>query len=306
MPRLRKPRALPQGGTIGIAAPAGPVDPERLAGGERLLREAGFRVVRRDDLLARRGYLAGDDARRAEELVTLWNDPEVDAIVCARGGYGCHRVVARLDPELARHAAKPLVGYSDVTTLLLWQRRRAGLVGFHGPMLERGDGADPGALATLIDTLTGRGTVRRVLGGRSAVGGRARGRLAGGSLTLVAASLGSPWEIDTRGAVLMVEEVGEQPYRIDRTLEQLRAAGKLDRLAGVAVGALVACRDPRYPETDAREVVLEAVSGLGVPVVTDLSFGHVADNRVWPMGARAEIDGDGGELIVLERGVSRR
>jgi muramoyltetrapeptide carboxypeptidase len=306
VPRLRKPRALPEGGTIGIAAPAGPVDPERLEAGERLLRDAGFRVVRRDDLLDRRVYLAGDDARRADELNALWADPEVDAIICARGGYGCHRIVARLDPDLARRAGKPLVGYSDITTLLLWQRRLAGLVGFHGPMLERGDSLDADVFRALLDALTGSGSPRSEFRGRTGLGGRGIGRLVGGSLALVAASLGTPWEVNTRGGILLVEEVGERPYRIDRCFSQLRAAGKLDRLVGVAVGALVECGDPRYPEADAREVVLEAVADLGVPVVTDLAFGHVEDNRIWPVGVRAEIDGDRAELVVLERGVSRR
>jgi len=306
VPRLLKPRALPPGGTLGIAAPAGPVDPAHLAAGEAALREAGFRVVRRDDLLARRGYLAGDDARRAAELLELWADPAVDAIVCARGGYGCHRIVPLLDAGRARAARKPLVGYSDVTTLLLWQRRCAGLMGFHGPMLERGAGLDAALLGAWIETLTGRGPEQPVLRGSGRGGGRAAGRLVGGSLTLVAASLGTPWEIDTRGAILLVEEVGEKPYRIDRSLAQLRAAGKLDALAGIGFGALVECEDPRYPECDALEAALDALRGLGVPVVADLPFGHVEGNRIWPVGARARIDGERGELAILERGVSTR
>lgn len=306
MPRLIKPYALPQGGTIGIAAPAGPMDPEQLAGGEARLRASGFRVVRRDDLLSRDGYLAGGDARRADELMELWRNPEVDAIVCARGGYGCHRIMDRLDADVVREARKPLVGYSDVTTLLLWQRRCAGLVGFHGPMLERGDAQDDGAQHALLDALTGRGPARPRLAGRGHGGGTARGRLIGGALALVNASLGTPWEVDTRGAILLLEDVGERPFRIDRCLSHLKAAGKLDPLTGVAVGGLVECTDPRYPEADALEVVLEALRPLGLPVVTDLPFGHVDDNRPWPMGARAELDGDRGELIILERGVTRR
>lgn len=305
MPRLTKPRALPPGGTIGLAAPAGPVDPDKLAAGEALLRDAGYRVARRDDLLARCGYLAGDDARRAAELADLWADPEVDAIVCARGGYGCHRIVLQLDPAAARAARKPLVGYSDVTTLLLWQRRCAGLLGFHGPMLERGGDLDGELVEAWLAALCGRGPARTALQGEGHGGGQAQGRLVGGSLALVAASLGTPWEIDTRGAILLVEEVGERPFRIDRSFAQLRAAGKLAGLAGLGVGGLVECDDPRYPESDAREVILEAAAELRLPVVTELPFGHVDRNRIWPVGARAEIDGERGELVVLERGVAR-
>ena len=306
MPRLLKPRALPPGGTVGVVAPAGPVDSRCLDEGAKRLREAGFRVAHRDDVVARAGYLAGDDARRARELREMIADPAVDAVVCARGGYGCHRIVAGLDPAAVRAARKPLVGYSDATTLLLWQRRCAGLVGFHGPMLERGDGLDPEALRACLDALTGRGPAKTTLAGRGQVAGRATGRLVGGSLALVIASLGTPWEVDTRGAILLFEDVGERPFRIDRYLAQLRAAGKLDALAGIGVGALVECTDPRYPEADAREVVLEAVRDLAVPVVTDLPFGHVDDNRTWPVGARAAIDGGRGELVVHERGVVPR
>ncbi len=164
MPRLLKPRALKSGAVLGIAAPAGPVDRARLEAGEAMLRDAGFSTVRRDDLFARDGYLAGSDERRAQELTALVRDSSVDAIICARGGYGCDRIIPLLDPALFREAAKPLVGYSDVTALLLWQRRRAGLVGFHGPMLDRGSDVAPEAWGALLALLTGelvRSTLER-------------------------------------------------------------------------------------------------------------------------------------------------
>ena len=305
MPRLAKPRAIAAGATIGIAAPGGPVDPEKLAAGVALWRSRGFQVVYRDDLTAKRGYLAGDDPRRARELTELVRDPEVAAIVCARGGYGCDRILPTLDPALFRAARKPLVGFSDVTSLLLWQRRRAGLVGFHGPMLEWGDELDPEAFDDLIGQLQGAAPAQRVLRGRSGGRGRGAGRLVGGNLVLVAASLATPWEIDTRGAILLLEEVGEPPYRIDRMLRQLLAAGKLQPLAGMAVGQLVGCEDARYPAPAALEVIEEVAAPLGIPLVVDLPFGHVQRNRAWPVGARATIDADRGEVRILERGVVR-
>ena len=303
MPRLIRPRALPHGGTIGIAAPAGPIDRERLRGGCAVLQAAGFRVVHGEDVTAREGYLAGSDERRARELTRLVADPEVDAIVCARGGFGCARIVERLDAGAFRAARKPLVGYSDVTTLLLWQRRRAGLMGFHGPMQGRGADADPASLEALVATL--QGGEAAPLQGRGLGGGRAEGRLVGGNLVLLAASLGTPWEIDTRGAILLVEEVAEPPYRIDRMLRQLGAAGKLASLAGLGLGAFSDCSDVRYPEPDVRTVVTGITRPLGIPVAADLPFGHVPRNLAWPVGARATIDGDSGEVRVLERGVSR-
>lgn len=303
MPRLLKPRALRPGATIGVAAPGGPVDAERLAEGLALWREAGFRVVHRDDLVAREGYLAGDDARRLRELAGLVADRRVDAIVCARGGYGCDRIIHRLDPARFRAARKPLVGYSDITALLLWQQRRAGLAGFHGPMLERGRALDKQAFEELLAQLGG--ATAEPLRGRGVAGGRAKGRLIGGSLTMLAASIGTSWEVDTRGAILLLEEVGERPYRIDRMLQQLRGAGKLRELAGVGVGDFSSCQDAKYPSPDSEQVLLQALRPLRVPLVLGLPFGHVLANRAWPFGARATIDARRGEVAVLEAGVAR-
>jgi muramoyltetrapeptide carboxypeptidase len=305
VPRLIKPRALAAGATLGIAAPGGPVDPHTLAAGEELFRRAGFETLRRADLLDRHSYMAGNDTRRIAEFMELVADDRVDGIVCARGGYGCDRIIASLDAGRVRSAAKPLVGYSDITVLLLWQRRCAGLMGFHGPMLDRGGDVDPEAIASLIAQLRGEAVEPVTLRGSGRGGGSASGRLVGGSLTLVAASVGTPWEIDTRGAILLLEDVGERPYRIDRMLQQLLAAGKLARLAGVGIGDFSSCQDERYPETGALDVILETLGPLGVPLVSGLPFGHVRANFPWPVGGRATIDGDAGEIRVIEQGVSR-
>ena len=301
MPALRKARALSPGATIGIAAPAFAVDPEALEVGEAQLREAGFATVRREDLTERRWYLAGDDRRRVRELMALVEDDRVDAILCARGGYGCHRIVAELDPLRVRAAAKPLIGFSDITTLLLWQRKRAGLVGFHAPMLNRREGMLPEELESLLRAL--RGDPAPALLGEAHGGGRGEGRLVGGSLTVLAASLGTPWEVDTRGAILLLEDVHEKPYALDRLLQQMRAAGKLDRVAGVGVGQLIDCVDPMRETPSAEEVVLEALLPLGVPIVLGLPFGHGRPNLTWPFGVRGALDGERGALEILEAGV---
>jgi muramoyltetrapeptide carboxypeptidase len=277
LPRLLKARGIRPGATLGIAAPAGPVDPETLRAGEDVWRRAGFEVRRRDDLLARDGYLAGDDERRANELMELWRDPSIDAIVCARGGYGTPRILARLDPGLVREARKPLVGYSDITALLLWQRRRAGLVGFHGPMLERGSDVDGEMHETLVATLVGlRSDAQNRLAGTGRLPGRGEGRLVGGNLVLCVASLGTPWEIDTR-----------------------------DRLVGIGLGDVSTCIDERFPKPAALSVVEEAARRAGVPLVSDLPFGHCARNSAFGLGVRATIDGADGEIRMLEQGVVR-
>jgi muramoyltetrapeptide carboxypeptidase len=305
LPSLRKARAIRPGAVVGIAAPAGPVDPERLEQGEAMLRRLGFEPRHRADIQARRGYLAGDDARRAGELMELVRDPQIEAIVCARGGYGCQRILAQLDAAQVRRAAKPLVGYSDVTTLLLWQRRCAGLMGIHGPMLERGREATAESMHSLQFALTGAGPVQRLVG-RPLAGGWGEGRLVGGSLSLVVASLGTPWEIDTRGAILLLEERGELPYRIDRMLQQLVAAGKLADVVGVGIGATTDCEDERYPEFGVEALLAEILAPLGVPVLSELPFGHGETNLAWPVGGRAAIDADRGEIELLESAVAAR
>ena len=258
MHRLIKPRAVAPGSTIGLAAPGGPVDPEKFAAGEALLRDAGFRTVHRDDLFDRRHYLAGDDRRRVDEFMQFVDDDRIDAIVCARGGYGSERIIESLDSRRVRAARKALIGYSDITALLLWQRRCAGLVGFHGPMLDRGSDLDGRAMEMLFAQLRGEAELPLVLAGTGHGGGQASGRLAGGSLTLVAASIGTRWEIDTHRAILLLEDVGERPYRIDRMFQQLRGAGKLDAVVGVGIGDFSGCRDDRFPDTSVLDVILEA------------------------------------------------
>ena len=300
---LRKPRALRAGATVGIAAPGGPVSAESLEAGEALLRAAGFQVARRDDLLSRTGYLAGDDARRAGELMELVTDARVDAIVCARGGYGCDRVIPLLDAEKVRAAAKPLVGYSDITALLLWQLRVARLMGFHGPMLDRGADVETLAFDGMLAQLCGEAALPLVMTGSGGEGASASGPLVGGSLTLVVSSLGTSWEIESRGAILLLEEVGERPYRVDRMLQQLLAAGKLTEVAAVGLGKFADCHDSRYPEPTVHEVIENVLRSLGVPFVTGLCFGHVKENYAWPLGARATLNGEGAELSIEERGV---
>ena len=303
MPRLLKPRAVRAGDCIAIAAPGFAVDPARLEAGAERLRAAGFRVVWRPDLLAQQGYLAGSDERRAAELMQWVSDADVAAIVCARGGYGAQRMVGGLDAERVREARKPLIGFSDVTTLLLWQLRAAGLSGFHGPMFDRDAGPSDAELERLARALAG--DELPPLAGSGRRGGRAEGRLVGGSLTLLAASLGTPWEIDTRGAILAFEEIGEKPYAIDRDLSHLAAAGKLAAAAGFAVGSLLGCEDPKRREPTADEVVCEILGAYGKPLVTGLPFGHEQPNLVWPVGVRAALDGKRGELRLLEAGVVR-
>ena len=303
MPRLRKPRAVLPGATIGIAAPAFPAHAGSLAAGVEALQAAGFRVRHRPGSRRVRGYLAGTDAARAKELMALVDDPRIDAILCERGGYGCQRMLGGLDAARVRKAGKPLIGFSDVTTLLLWQRRLAGLVGFHGLMFNESRGPKRQEVESLVAALAGE--PQAPFQGEGRRRGVARGRLVGGSLTLLAASLGTPWELDTRGSILLFEEIGERPYALDRLLSQLAAAGKLARVQGIGVGHLVGCDDKKRARPDAEEVLMELLAPLGVPLVFGLPFGHRSPNLSWPVGVRAELDGRRGTLTLLESGVQR-
>lgn len=307
MPALRKARALRPGDTIGIATPASPVDVAVLEAGEVLVRELGFEPRRGSSVLKGQGYLAGTDDARAAELMELVRARDVHAIWCARGGYGSQRIVSQLDAAVVRNAAKPLVGYSDVTTLLLWQRRAAGLMGIHGPMLERrGPNEDHRALAR---ALMGVGEPLRLQGRplcEDARGGWREGRLTGGSLSLVVGSLGTPWEIDTREAILLLEEVNEAPYRVDRMLHQLHAAGKLEAAAGIGIGSTTGCESPDRASPGLEEVLVEILAPLAKPTVVGLPFGHGEANVPWPHGGRAAIDPARGEIELLEHGVARR
>ena len=305
MPSLRRPRALRPGARIALVAPAGPLDPDAFEAGRVAIERLGFEVVARDDILARDGYLAGSDERRATELMEFVRDPEVDAILCARGGYGCHRIIAALDAKAFRAASKPLVGYSDITTLLLWQRKHAGLLGIHGPMIEKKGSLEGESGSALVRALQGTGPLPRYAG-QTRVAGWGEGRLVGGSLSVCVASLGTPWEIDTRDAIVMLEDVTELPYRIDRMLQQLRAAGKFERAAGIALGAFTDCEDERYPECTLERLFDEVFGELGIPVVAGLPFGHGSENRPWPFAGRAALDGARGELEILESAVTTR
>jgi muramoyltetrapeptide carboxypeptidase len=263
------------------------------------LEGEGYAVRCAEHLHARQGYLAGSDAERLSDLLSLVDDPEVEAIVLARGGYGVGRILRQLDPQVFRDARKIFVGYSDATLLLSFLRERSGLASIYGPMLDRDDTTRE-ARDRLLSMLRGDKAGIPPLVGCAVSDGRANGPLVGGNLTLVAASLGTPWEVNTRGAILFLEEVNEEPYHIDRMLVQLRDAGKLREAAGLAFGSLVECESERYPEPLAGEVVRDVVvPEVQGPVVFGLPFGHVADNHALAVGVEAELDGQTGALALL-------
>ncbi|MET8569823.1 LD-carboxypeptidase [Streptomyces sp. NPDC004783] len=301
---LLRPSRLAPGARVAVVAPSGPVPEERLQAGLDVLRGWDLDPVVAPHVLDRHGtfdYLAGTDAGRAADLQAAWCDPAVDAVLCARGGYGAQRMVDLLDWEAMRAAGpKPFVGFSDITALHEAFARRLGLVTLHGPMAAGVDFLkNARAQEHLRATLFAPETVRVITAdaGTPLVGGRARGVTLGGCLALLAAELGTPHaRPSARGGLLCLEDVGEEPYRLDRYLTQLLRAGWLEGVGGVLLGSWEECE----PAAALRPLLADRLGGLGVPVVEDFGFGHCAGALTIPFGAAAELDADAGTLTLDE------
>lgn len=299
------PPALRPGDTVGVIAPAGPITAEALAVGLAAVERRGYRPLHLPNMLDRDLYFAGSVRRRLDELHGMFANAEVKGIICFRGGYGANYLLPHLDLNLIRSHPKFFCGCSDITTLLTYLCDRAGLVVFHGPMLQRDaqpDGVDEESWRTAS---SGEPSVRdfgndvQVL-----VPGQAEGMLYGGCLSLLCASLGTPYEIETRGTILFIEDVAEPAFRIDRMLMHLKLAGKLDEVRGIIFGEMLDCARGAVGYT-LQEVVLRVVGDLGIPVVYGLSSGHVTRRNITiPLGVAAQLDA--GATVVLRHAAAAR
>lgn len=304
---LVRPRRLAPGARVAVVAPSGPVPEERVQAGLDILRGWDLDPVVAPHVLDRHGelgYLAGTDADRAADLQAAWCDPSVDAVLCARGGYGAQRMVDLLDWEALRAAGpKVLVGFSDTTVLHQAFATRLGLVTLYGPAA---GGADfiknARAQDHLRATLMAPETVTTIAcGGTVLVPGRARGVTLGGCLALLASDLGTPHALSgAGGGLLMLEDVGEPPYRIDRMLTQLLRVGWLDGVRGIALGSWAQCG----PYSGVRPVLVDRLGDLGVPVVEEFGFGHCEGALTVPFGVSAELDADAGTLTLEKPALS--
>jgi len=309
---LRWPRPLRPGGTVGICAPAGPVgDPATLDAALARMRERGYHTIVAPNTIGRHpelAYLSGTDNARLSDLNTLLANPAVDLILCARGGYGTMRLLDRVDYAAARRAPKPLVGYSDITALQLALAARAGIVSFSGIMATAGSGLgepdlDPFSEASLWEAVAPSDGSAKILASpeQAAPWTILRAPLDGGStvsgalypvcLTLLAHLLGTPFVPDLRGAILVIEDVHEELYAVDRYLTQLRLAGLLDELAAILIGAFNGASE----EED--QLLRQGVPRLAlemtpphVAVASGVAYGHVPRRLCLPVGARCEVD----------------
>ncbi|ARP73168.1 LD-carboxypeptidase [Streptomyces pluripotens] len=301
MKALVRPPRLAPGARVAVVATSGPVPKDRLQAGFNVLRGWGLDTVPGRHVLAQHrefGYLAGTDADRAADLQNAWCDPTVDAVLCARGGYGAQRLVDLLDWDAMRAAGpKIFVGFSDATVLHEAFATRLGLTTLYGPMAAGIDFIETTrAQQHLRATLFTPETVRTIAsGGTPLVPGRARGVTLGGCLCLLAAERGTPHTRPSAGGgLLCLEDVGEETYRLDRYLTQLLRSGWLEGVHGVLLGSWQECAD--YAEV--RPLLADRLGTLGVPVVEDFGFGHCEGALTIPFGVAAELDADGATLTL--------
>ncbi|MEQ1744711.1 MAG: LD-carboxypeptidase [Saprospiraceae bacterium] len=312
--RIKSPR-LRAGSTIGLIAPASPVSDEKIAKALANLAALGYQVREGAALRSKHGHLAGKDAARLADLHWAFSDPDVDAVWCVRGGYGCTRLLPMLDYDLIRRNPKPLIGYSDVTALHLAIGQKTGLVTFHGPVgaaefpentLRHFRAAVTAPQAGYLIQAPGTEDVLPDEAYRpyTIAPGKARGQLTGGNLSLLTALAGTPFAPTFAKKIVFIEDVGEQPYRIDRMLTQLLQATDLRQSAGIALGVFAECT-PKNADFSLTlpETLFDLLGNLGLPVAYGLPFGHVPHQATFPYMTEAAFDADNRTLTLLEAAV---
>jgi len=300
-----RPTRLQKGDTIGIIAPSSPPNMENLQRSLAFIEQLGLNVKMGKHVENIHGYLAGTDDERLEDLHDMLADPNVKGIICAGGGYGAGRYADRIDFQLMAEQPKILWGYSDITFLHTTIGQFANVVTFHGPMLASDVGKETfhelsaRMFGQLFEPIELHYT--ETISPLTAInGGVAQGELVGGNLSLLVSALGSKYEIDTRGKLLLIEDVDEEPYKVDAMLNQLRLAGKLQEAAGIVVGDFARAEPKKRKTTLTLEEVFQHYLGdLGKPVVSGFKIGHCEPHFAVPLGAEARLDGDGKTLTIL-------
>jgi muramoyltetrapeptide carboxypeptidase len=299
--KLLLPPALRPGDRIGIVAPAGPVNRDRLEAGLNYLAGRGFETVLGEHLHDRLGYLAGRDEDRLADLNRMLADPKLSAVWFARGGYGSARIVEGVELKILRRRPKALIGYSDMTVVHAAAYRRIALATFHGPHVS--DLGDPASFdeTTLWSALSGGGGELRypISGSTILRPGAGDGPLIGGCLSLLVSLTGTPHEASMDGAILFWEEIGEEPYRIDRMLAHLRLSGRLGKLRGMIVGSTIGCEAKNQANGLALSEILKThLAGTAYPVVLGFPAGHAPGAMTIPLGRRARLDTADGSLRI--------
>jgi len=303
-PSLVKLQPLRPGDRVGIIAPASSFSRERFDAGCAGLRQMGYEPVFDDSIFDRDLYFAGTAERRAHELEHMFIRDDIKAVMCVRGRYGSNYLLSKLDIKTITAHPKLFIGYSDLTTLMTWFGDAAGLVTLHGPMAAADFGRPDGVhLESWRAVVEGSGNLRLDFAPDSQVeplaNGSAQGRLYGGCLSILVASLGTPWEIQTDGTIFFIEDVGAKAYQIDRMLMQLKLAGKFAGVRGIIFGEMLDCAPPPGQCYTLKEIVMRVVGGFNIPVAYGLPSGHVAgQNITLPMGVNLKLEADGSAVRV--------
>lgn len=302
-----KPKRLRKGDTIGLIAPGSSVSPEMLKKAKNQLLDYGFKLKLGKYLDGEYGYLAATDDQRLEDIHTMYADPLVAGIWCARGGYGCTRLLPQLDYELIRSNPKVLIGYSDITALLNAIYQYTGVIGFHGPVGTSTfnefttAGFERCVMKSFEQTTLDNHVSAEV---KVLSPGRADGQLVGGNLSLLASMMGTPYQLDMMDKVVFIEDVGEKPYRIDRMLTQLLQAG-LDSARAIALGTFEGCEAKEGDKSlTLEQCFVDRLGALDIPILLGLPFGHIEYQYTLPVGIKARLDTDKRTLTLLESAVT--
>jgi muramoyltetrapeptide carboxypeptidase len=317
-PPVIKPARLKAGDKLAIVAPGSYISEEELQDSIKNINLLGFEAAYSEKVLLQSGYFAGTDKDRAEDLMEKFSDKSVKGIVCARGGYGCARILPMLDYNVIRSNPKVLIGYSDITALLYGIYQKSGLITFHGPVGTStfNEYSVNNFNNVLINPKnnskfnnSNSGEDENVYGVTTIVQGKSKGRLVGGNLSIMVSLIGTEHDVEYSGKIVFIEEVGEEPYRIDRMLTQLLQAGKFNNAAGIMMGIFRKCEVKKESDLTAKsftlmEVLKDRFANLKIPVIYGMSFGHVKDKFTIPFGAYAEIDADNQTFTLLEKAVN--
>lgn len=317
--KLIKPKKLSKGDMIGLIAPGSAISRKSFEKSLNNIDSLGFKAQYSDNLRVRKGYLAGTDRQRIDDIHNMFKNPEIAGIMCVRGGYGCARLLSALDYGLIKSNPKVLVGFSDITALLYAIHKQTGLICFHGPV----------GISTFTPFTTSQ-FERVLMKGKSKIEikqpsewkelegtvykqmnitpGIVNGALVGGSLSLMVSLIGTPYDIDYTNKIVFIEEIKEDVYRIDRMLTQLLLSGKLDNVRGIALGVFNGCDNKPEDEdyglsTSLAEVITDRLGKLNIPVLYGLPVGHIKDNATIPFGIEAELNIANGSLTLLESAV---
>lgn len=309
-----KPNKINKGDTIGLIAPGSYISERQLNNSVENLNKLGYKVKYNPEIMAKHGYLAGEDSVRVKQIHSMFLDDEVKAIMAVRGGYGCSRLLPYLDYEMIKNHPKILVGYSDITSLLYGIYKKTKLVCFHGPVAT--STFNEYSLKNFENILTinqNNYVMQNLAEDKDTLNvinpGVAKGELVGGNLSIVVSLIGTEYDIDTKNKIIFLEDIGEEPYRIDRMLTQMKLSGKFENCAGIALGIFRRCEiDPNDPEFENSltlyQVFKDRLGDLGIPVISGLSFGHITNKFTLPFGISAQLDTYNAKLTLLENSVN--